>query len=275
MALGGLAAVFAIYGKDLPDYAQLENYEPATLSRIYSGQGPAHGRVRPRAADLHADRRDPRPGEGGVHLGRGQELLRAPRLRSARHRGGALRRGGAWRPAARRLDDHPAGDEELPPDRRPLRRAQDQGDHPRHAAREHALQERDPPALPQRDLPRPELLRRHRGGADLLRQVAGAADARRDRLSRGAAAGAERAASGAREGARDRPAQLRARSDGGQRLRHPRRGRRGARPRICSRCSAAPSPRPAARCRRATISPTRSGGSFRRSSATRSSSPAA
>ncbi len=39
MALAGLAAVFAIYGKDLPDYAQLENYAPATLSRIYSGQG--------------------------------------------------------------------------------------------------------------------------------------------------------------------------------------------------------------------------------------------
>jgi penicillin-binding protein 1A len=39
MALAGLAAVFAIYGKDLPDYAQLQNYEPATLSRIYSGQG--------------------------------------------------------------------------------------------------------------------------------------------------------------------------------------------------------------------------------------------
>ena len=39
MALAGVAAVITIYGKDLPDYAQLENYEPATLSRIYSGQG--------------------------------------------------------------------------------------------------------------------------------------------------------------------------------------------------------------------------------------------
>ena len=39
MALGALAAVFQIYGKDLPDYQQLENYQPATLSRIYSGQG--------------------------------------------------------------------------------------------------------------------------------------------------------------------------------------------------------------------------------------------
>jgi penicillin-binding protein 1A len=39
MALAGLAAIFTIYGKDLPDYAQLANYEPPTLSRIYSGQG--------------------------------------------------------------------------------------------------------------------------------------------------------------------------------------------------------------------------------------------
>ncbi len=39
MALAALAAVFSIYGKDLPGYAQLEVYEPATLSRIYSGQG--------------------------------------------------------------------------------------------------------------------------------------------------------------------------------------------------------------------------------------------
>jgi penicillin-binding protein 1A len=39
MALAALAAIFAIYGKDLPDYAQHETYEPPTLSRIYSGQG--------------------------------------------------------------------------------------------------------------------------------------------------------------------------------------------------------------------------------------------
>ena len=34
-----LAAVIAIYGTDLPDTAQLERYEPPTLSRIYSGEG--------------------------------------------------------------------------------------------------------------------------------------------------------------------------------------------------------------------------------------------
>ncbi len=39
MALAGLVAIFSIYGKDLPDHAQLALYEPPTLSRIYSGEG--------------------------------------------------------------------------------------------------------------------------------------------------------------------------------------------------------------------------------------------
>ncbi|MFO1105167.1 MAG: penicillin-binding protein 1A [Amaricoccus sp.] len=39
VGLVALAAVFIIYGRDLPDYAQLANYEPPTLSRIYSGEG--------------------------------------------------------------------------------------------------------------------------------------------------------------------------------------------------------------------------------------------
>jgi penicillin-binding protein 1A len=37
--LGTLAGVFVIYGRDLPDHAQLAQYEPPTLSRIYSGEG--------------------------------------------------------------------------------------------------------------------------------------------------------------------------------------------------------------------------------------------
>jgi penicillin-binding protein 1A len=37
--LGSLAGVFVIYGRDLPDHAQLAQYEPLTLSRIYSGEG--------------------------------------------------------------------------------------------------------------------------------------------------------------------------------------------------------------------------------------------
>ena len=39
MAVAGLVAIFVLYGKDLPDHAQLARYEPPTLSRIYSGEG--------------------------------------------------------------------------------------------------------------------------------------------------------------------------------------------------------------------------------------------
>ena len=41
LAMGAifLGAVYVIYGRDLPNHDQLANYEPATLSRVYSGQG--------------------------------------------------------------------------------------------------------------------------------------------------------------------------------------------------------------------------------------------
>ncbi len=39
MGFVGLSALFWIYSHDLPNYEQLANYEPPTLSRIYSGQG--------------------------------------------------------------------------------------------------------------------------------------------------------------------------------------------------------------------------------------------
>ncbi|NNU80658.1 penicillin-binding protein 1A [Halovulum dunhuangense] len=39
MAAAGLAGLFWLYGRDLPDHEQLSRYEPATLSRIYSGRG--------------------------------------------------------------------------------------------------------------------------------------------------------------------------------------------------------------------------------------------
>jgi penicillin-binding protein 1A len=35
----GLGAIFFMYGKDLPDHETLKQYEPATISRVYSGEG--------------------------------------------------------------------------------------------------------------------------------------------------------------------------------------------------------------------------------------------
>lgn len=39
MAMLGLAAVFVMYGRDLPNHEQLSQYTPPTISRIYSGEG--------------------------------------------------------------------------------------------------------------------------------------------------------------------------------------------------------------------------------------------
>ena len=41
-AIGGLLAIgFVInyYGKDLPDYSQLKEYEPPIITRVYAGDG--------------------------------------------------------------------------------------------------------------------------------------------------------------------------------------------------------------------------------------------
>lgn len=37
--IASIALVFWVYDRDLPDYDALSNYEPATLSRVYSGEG--------------------------------------------------------------------------------------------------------------------------------------------------------------------------------------------------------------------------------------------
>lgn len=39
MLVGGIVFVLSYYGKDLPDYHQLANYEPSVVSRIYAGDG--------------------------------------------------------------------------------------------------------------------------------------------------------------------------------------------------------------------------------------------
>lgn len=37
--VGGAAFIFSHYGRDLPDYSELKDYEPAILTRIYAGDG--------------------------------------------------------------------------------------------------------------------------------------------------------------------------------------------------------------------------------------------
>ena len=90
MALAALAAIFTIYGKDLPDYAQLERYEPPTLSRIYSGEGALMDEfARERRIFTPIDEIPDRIKQAFISA-EDKNFYDAPRLRSARHRGGAL-----------------------------------------------------------------------------------------------------------------------------------------------------------------------------------------
>ena len=100
LAIGSIMALAGL-GGDLHDLRQgPARPRPARALRAADAQphlfrrGRADGRVRPRAADLHADRRDPRPDQAGLHLGRGQELLRstAASTRAASRRRSTTRR---------------------------------------------------------------------------------------------------------------------------------------------------------------------------------------
>ena len=134
----------------------------------------ADGRICARTAPVSADPGDSGSRQGGLPVGRGQELLQPPRHRRDRpwprhHRQSAEFRLG--QAPGRRLDDHPAGGEELPAVLGPDLRAQDQGDDPRLPHRAGLFEGPHPRTLPQRDLLRLRRLWRRRRGADLFRQV--------------------------------------------------------------------------------------------------------
>ncbi len=84
-------------------------------------------------------------------------------------------------PAAGRLDHHPAGGEEPAGRRRPHLRAQDPRDDRRDPPREGAQQGRDPRALSQLDLSRPQRLGHRDGRPQLFRQAGQGPDAGRGR----------------------------------------------------------------------------------------------
>ena len=135
------AAAFVLWkvSHDLPDYEILAKYEPPVMTRIHAHDGTL-------IAEFARERRIfvpinaiPRCVIAGLHLGRGQELLRAWRPRHSRHRPRRRPRNIEQRavgPARRRrLDHHPAGGQELPADQRPDHGAQAEGSDPRHPHR--------------------------------------------------------------------------------------------------------------------------------------------
>ena len=131
VAAAAAAVVIFKFEQDLPDYSQLKNYEPPVMTRVHAADGSL-------LAEYSRERRLYLPSSAipdlvkqRVHLGRGQEFLHPPRLRSRRHRARRGRVHGGQPAHPGRLDHHPAGRQELSAHLRPHGRAQD----PRNAAR--------------------------------------------------------------------------------------------------------------------------------------------
>ena len=155
-------------------------------------------------AHLGVARRYSRIGAEGLRGRRGQAVLPASWRRRARHHPrlhGQSRRIGA---AAGRLDHHPAGGEEPAGRRGRDLRAQDPRDHRGVAGREHADQGGDSRALPQFRLPRPQLMGRRDGGAELFRQIGQGAHPRRGGHAGGSPQGTELLQSRPPAGTRER-----------------------------------------------------------------------
>ena len=111
-----LGAVIAFYNdamKDLPDVARLKGMKLPGMSQILDNKGERFAELFTpgQQAGLVAARGDPATCAQRLRRRRGQALLPASRNRRARAGARLHRQSGAARPAARRLDHHPAGGE--------------------------------------------------------------------------------------------------------------------------------------------------------------------
>ena len=182
------------FGRDLPDYQQLAHYQPPIMTRVHAGDGrllaeyaterrvfvPIQA-IPKRVIDAFLSAEDK-----NFYSHHGIDPVSI--LRAAITDVGRLR---AQPAPGRRLDDHPAGRQEHAADERDFDRAQDQGNPARDPHRGGAAEGPHSRTLSQRDLSRLRRLRRRVRGADLFRQIARRADARRGRLSRRPAEGAQ------------------------------------------------------------------------------------
>ena len=168
LAAGLAVGLYFHFSKDLPDYSQLQDYEPPVMTRVHAADGAL-------LAEYARERRLYLPIQAVPKLVI-NAFISAEDKNFYEHGGldfsGIARAGVALPaelrqqpPAAGRLDHHAAGRQELPADQRGLVRAQDQGGAARAQDRAHLLEGQDPRALPQRDLSRARRLRRRRRGA--------------------------------------------------------------------------------------------------------------
>ena len=221
--VGAVAAAGLLwhFSKDLPDYSQLQDYEPPVVTRVHAARRRAGCRICPRAPSLYSDPGGAEAGDQRLPRRRGQELLRAWRARFRRHFARRRQLRAELRlqpPPPGRLDHHAAGGEELPAVERGVVPAQDQGSAARAQDGAHLQQRQNSRALSQRDLSRLRRLRHRLGLADLFRQVGARTHRHRSGLSRRAAEGAEQLSSVPPARARDRAPQLGARPHGRGRL---------------------------------------------------------
>ena len=87
VGVGGRRPVCSgISRKDLPDYSQLQDYEPPVMTRVHAVRRLAARRICARAAALYADPGGAEAGDQRLPRRRGQEFLRARRPRLLRHR---------------------------------------------------------------------------------------------------------------------------------------------------------------------------------------------
>ena len=164
----GVAAAAGLlwhFSKDLPDYSQLQDYEPPVMTRVHAADGSL-------VAEYARERRLYIPIQAVPKLVI-NAFLAAEDKNFYEHGGldftGIARAGGQLsselrlQPApARRLNHHATSCQELLADERTLFRAQDQGSAAGAQDRAHLQQGQDPRDLLERDLSRPRRLRHRR-----------------------------------------------------------------------------------------------------------------
>ena len=174
VGIAGVAGMMWHYSKDLPDYSQLQDYEPPVMTRVHATDGSL-------LAEYAKERRLYLPIQAVPKMVI-NAFISAEDKNFYEHGGldfqGIARAGvlyaqnfGSQPPPAGRVHDHAAGREKLPSDQRGVLHPQDQGSAARDEDRADLFEREDPRTLPERNLSRLLGLRRRGVVASVFRQV--------------------------------------------------------------------------------------------------------
>ena len=152
VGVAGVAGLMWHYSRQLPDYSQLQDYEPAVMTRVHASDGSL-------LAEYARERRLYIPIQAVPKLVI-NAFIAAEDKNFYEHGGidfsGIARAAavyiqnyGSGPQTAGRLHHHPTGRQELPADQRSVLYTQDQGSAAGDEDRAHLLQGEDPRALPQ------------------------------------------------------------------------------------------------------------------------------